>query len=68
MFPWTQKPKGYHLKKDDKIGADGIAGADLANSLEVAQVNLAGGRSWASMVAQAKVAKALDAVKKLFGE
>ena len=66
--PWTQKPKGYHLKKDDKIGADGIAGADLANSLEVAQVNLAGGRSWATMVAQAKAAKALEAVKKLFGE
>ncbi len=66
--PWTQKPKGYHIVKGGDIGADGVPGADLANSLEVGQVNLAGGRSWSSMVAQAKVAKALAAVKKIFGE
>ncbi len=66
--PWAFKPRGYHYVKGGKIGADGVPGKDVANALQIGQANLAAGRAWQSMVAQAKAAKALDAVKKLFGE
>lgn len=66
--PWAFKPRGYHYVKSGKVGADGVPGGQVANALEIAQANLAAGRSWQSMLGQSKAAKALDAVKKLFGD